>query len=163
MIGNDVIDLSVARLESNIYRKNYLQKILTHQELSELQRRLDPEIHFWLLWSMKESAYKSFNRSSGIRLYNPSSFECYPDENGLEGIVRFGPEIFFCRTAINLDYIETFGCENEKLISEIKSAEGLTINKINDYPYIEFADAKIAIASLSHHGRFTRAVYLPDS
>ena len=76
MIGNDVVDLLKAAQESNWKRNGYLHKIFTTQEQHLIHHAEDADLLVWLIWSMKESAYKIINRSTGIRNYTPLRFSC---------------------------------------------------------------------------------------
>jgi len=66
MLGNDIVDLDLAKTQSNWRRKNYLDKIFTTEEQLLISSAKRPDEMVWLLWSMKESAYKIYNRKSGI-------------------------------------------------------------------------------------------------
>ncbi|MCF6407865.1 4'-phosphopantetheinyl transferase superfamily protein [Chitinophaga filiformis] len=76
MIGNDVIDLHLARQESNWQRKGYLSKIFTAAEQDMICQASMPSDMVWLLWSCKEAAYKIVNRLTNVRTYNPAKFSC---------------------------------------------------------------------------------------
>ena len=76
MIGNDIVDIVQARKESNWQRKGFLQKIFTANEQLLIAQSTTPEITVWLLWSMKEAAYKIYNRQTTIRAFIPTKLEC---------------------------------------------------------------------------------------
>jgi len=88
MIGNDVVDLEKANLDSNWKRKGYLDKICTRSEQQLILQASVPAVMLWLIWSMKEAAYKIMNRKTGIRLYEPLKFIC--DELLTDGIQASG-------------------------------------------------------------------------
>ncbi len=75
MIGNDIIDIAEAS-KINWRRKGFLKKILNEDEQYSILNSDNPGLTLWLLWSMKESAYKIFLRKNFIRIYNPLKFEC---------------------------------------------------------------------------------------
>jgi phosphopantetheinyl transferase (holo-ACP synthase) len=57
MIGNDVVDLVLAR--KKVWRRTgYLQKIFTESEQLLIENSSNPHVLVWKLWSMKEAAYK---------------------------------------------------------------------------------------------------------
>lgn len=76
MIGNDVIDLKLAREKHKWQRPRFLEKLFTEAEREFILDAVDPELRVWLLWSMKESAYKIVARMEGRRFYAPKQFEC---------------------------------------------------------------------------------------
>jgi phosphopantetheinyl transferase (holo-ACP synthase) len=76
MIGNDVIDLVQSRKDSNWRRRGFVSKLFNEHEQLLIVNGPDPEIVVWLLWSMKEAAYKIWNRQTGIRKYIPRGLLC---------------------------------------------------------------------------------------
>ncbi len=58
MIGNDVVDLALAKVESNWQRKGYLDKLFTTKEQNLIFCSENPTIMVWILWSRKEAVYK---------------------------------------------------------------------------------------------------------
>lgn len=77
MIGNDIIDLDQARRESNWRRNGFLNKLFTPHEQLLIQSASDPDVMVWLLWSMKESAYKIAVRETGYRFFAPQKLVCH--------------------------------------------------------------------------------------
>jgi phosphopantetheinyl transferase (holo-ACP synthase) len=75
MIGNDIIDISEA-LKINWERKGFLNKIFCKNEQDLILNSKNPGLMVWLLWSMKESAYKIFQRHELKRVFNPLKFKC---------------------------------------------------------------------------------------
>jgi phosphopantetheinyl transferase (holo-ACP synthase) len=71
MIGNDIVDLALARKESNWQRKGFLDKIFTKKEQLQIVTAQNPETMVWNLWSRKEAVYKIYNRETGIRAFIP--------------------------------------------------------------------------------------------
>ena len=76
MIGNDIVDLALAKKESNWKRNRFLDKIFTETEQLLIFHSENPEIMVWNLWSRKEAAYKIYNRETGIRGYFRSILRC---------------------------------------------------------------------------------------
>ncbi len=162
MIGNDVIDLDLARSESDIFRPGYRSKVLTEAEIWMIDKSSEPEILFWLLWSMKESAYKIFNRETGIRAFNPTKFECEIDVREMSGRVTHLTGIYFTKSCLSSDCIYTIACKSKEFMNEVTDINPLFINRQANLP-IAIVDGKSYIASTSHHGKFSKAVYLPYS
>ena len=76
MIGNDIIDLKKAKVESNWKREGFLSKIFTNDEQDSIHNSVDPFLQVWRLWSMKESVYKVFIQKGGKPALNPSKIDC---------------------------------------------------------------------------------------
>lgn len=76
MIGNDIVDLQYISKSSNWNRPRFLDKIFTHQEQSIIFSSENRRETTWLLWSMKEAAYKVYIKEFGRRFFNPKAFRC---------------------------------------------------------------------------------------
>lgn len=76
MIGNDIIDLSEVITCTNARKQRFLDKICTLAEQEFLNHQQEADNWMWLLWSMKESAWKAHFRNSSIRKFNPKSMQC---------------------------------------------------------------------------------------
>ena len=62
MIGNDIIDLSLAAIQSNWQRAGFLEKQFTKKEREYILNAADSFLQVWLFWSMKEAAYKCYTQ-----------------------------------------------------------------------------------------------------
>ncbi|AWI27279.1 phosphopantetheinyl transferase [Flavobacterium pallidum] len=164
MIGNDLVDLAAAAKESNWRRKGYLQKIFTETEQSYIINSPKPEIVVWILWSMKEAAYKIWNRESGMRSFNPKAFECQICqicENTATGKVYFGSAEYLSETIINTAFLHTT-CRNHDYIKPLFTSIACHGSDIEMRNHIIRDKAGIPIAakqpeafiSKSHHGMF---------
>lgn len=77
MIGNDIVDLNAANLESNWQRPRFLSKLFSKKEQKIIDSAEDATNIVWRLWSMKESAYKAHQRYFDLApKFNPKAFEC---------------------------------------------------------------------------------------
>ena len=76
MIGNDIVDLAFATKESNWKRPRYLDKIFTLEEQKIIDGSFQKGQMVWLLWSMKESAYKLYVQHNQKRFFAPKKFAC---------------------------------------------------------------------------------------
>ena len=74
MIGNDLVDLKVASVESNWKRPRFLDKVFTIEERQLIMNSKNQHQIVWLLWSMKEAAYKINVQQFGKRFYNPKNW-----------------------------------------------------------------------------------------
>lgn len=161
MIGNDIVDLVLARKESNWQRKGFLDKIFTQKEQLLIANANNPEVMVWNLWSRKEAAYKIYNRQTNIRGYFPLQLECFY-ESEISGFVICNGAIYYTKTKIYDESIYTIAVaekENLQQITEINS--NAKIFKENGIPFImeKFTEVKKPV-SISHHGRFWKGITL---
>ena len=106
MIGNDVIDLSLAKKESNWQRKGFLKKLFSNDEQQLILEALNSFEMVWRLWSMKEAAYKIFTQQHSVRFFAPKKFECKL-MLGLKGVVCYKNQKFYTTSIVNQHYIFT--------------------------------------------------------
>lgn len=156
MIGNDIVDLAKAKKESNWQRKGFLDKVFTGNEQELILTSNNPEQIVWNLWSRKEAAYKIYNRQTGERFFNPKSFVCEEDE------VILGTHHYYTQTQITPDFIYTIAVTSKDRFMAIQHLESReAIQKKNGIPnWFDLAEGKFHPASITHHGRFARIVYL---
>ncbi|MDN3585633.1 4'-phosphopantetheinyl transferase superfamily protein [Pedobacter aquatilis] len=148
MLGNDIVDLVLAKTQSNWQRKGYLSKIFTSEEESLILSSKNPDTMVWLLWSMKEAAYKINNRQTGIRNFAPKDLKC----DLLHATVNINNQIYHTKSSINTAYIHTVSAINLERLENIRTS----IYQVPDFPghYKESNPA-----STSHHGRYLALVY----
>lgn len=111
MLGNDIVDLQLASVESNWKRTGYLQKIFSSKEMDDIHSSIDPDKKVWLYWSMKETAYKCINRALQYRFYNPVKLTCAIDEFSdihMQGIVQYQDFKIETYSRVTPEYISTF-------------------------------------------------------
>lgn len=164
MIGNDIVDLHLAKKESNWNRNGFLDKIYTKNEQKLILAAENPDLSVWNLWSRKEAAYKIYNRSTRIRAFNPTKLECLDvsiDENESFGIVQLDDFIYLTKTTVNADFINSiaFVDKRQKYHSEIFEIEAypsfLKEQKIIKNQFgIPCFHHKNELVSISHHGRY---------
>nr|WP_315202851.1 4'-phosphopantetheinyl transferase superfamily protein [uncultured Flavobacterium sp.] len=161
MIGNDIIDLDLARKESNWKRKGFLEKIFSLEEQTMIHDDSNPEAMVWNLWSRKEATYKIYNRYTGIRGYFPWLLQCSYENQNL-GKVVIGDFVFYTQTEITDDYIYSIAVSDIAVFDKIKSLEKIeNIKKSNGIPYIlDVCTNVIQPVSITHHGRFYKAISL---
>ena len=163
MIGNDIVDLALARKESNWKRNRFLDKIFTVKEQLLIADALNPEIMVWNLWSRKEAAYKIYNRETGTRGYFPLQLECFY-ENEILGSVSIKGNRYFTKTIISDEFIYTIAVVNKDNFEAVKKLNlNDSIKKTNGIPFIIDEQTKlIKPVSISHHGRFWEGITLID-
>jgi phosphopantetheinyl transferase (holo-ACP synthase) len=116
VIGNDIVDLALARKESNWKRPGYLNKIFTTKEQLLISSAENPNTMVWNLWSRKEAAYKIYNRATGIRGYFPLNLEC-AYENSTTGSVACKGYTFYTKTVIDAEKIHTIAVTCKKILN----------------------------------------------
>lgn len=181
MIGNDIIDLAAASKESNWKRRGFLEKLFT---LDEQRYILDSDTiskSVWLLWSMKESAYKIWARQNNQRAFAPKKFECKIFKKN-KGVVSFEGSKVFTKSIVNESYISTIAHVNEnfgghiwvgphseiaqKLIQNVAQETGLpkaeiSLKKLQNGAPVCYHNRKILLnsCSISHHGNYGAFAY----
>ncbi len=157
MIGNDIVDLELAKRQSNWKRKGYLDKIFTKNEQLLILNSENSDQMVWNLWSRKEAAYKIYNRISGIRTYNPVQFECL-DLGQSIGTLKFQDVFYYTKTEINSYFLHTISVLNlndfERISYQNRNTE---IIKMNGIPFLKNDSNPV---SISNHGRFEKIVCL---
>ena len=106
MIGNDIIDLSLAKTESNWQRRGFLEKQFTANEQQLILAATNSFDLVWRFWSMKEAAYKVYSQQNEIRFFAPKKFDCLLMSKK-EGLVLFKDQIFYTSSILTQNYIFT--------------------------------------------------------
>lgn len=168
MIGNDVIDLQQSRVESNWQRKGFVEKLFTDAEQRLITQHHDPEIMIWVLWSMKEAAYKIYNRQTKIREYIPKKLVCSINtlnDFQAQGFVICNGNKYYTKTQITPENIHTTAVTNSENLDNIIEVEkkGIVKNE-SGIPYLVISsDTSLKDISISHHGRFERVVTISEN
>ena len=176
MIGNDIIDLSVAKLESNWQRRGFLEKLFTENEQQIILAASNPFVLVWKFWSMKEAAYKIYTQQNEVRFFAPKKFACLLFSEK-EGLVNFKDQIFYTSSIVTRDYIFTLA-SLEKAIKayskfvipqlvdrmikiKLEDVTGFSTKKIrqkktkNKAPLYYYKNILLTKScSISHHGDF---------
>ncbi len=165
MIGNDIVDLALARQESNWKRKGFLNKIFTQNEQLQISTAENAEVMVWNLWSRKEAAYKIYNRQALIRGYFPLQLECFDLETIARitfGKVTIKQQVYYTKTTITSDFINTIAVENVKDFDAIKTLKNRkNIQKIAAIPSLFEKETSVPRPlSISHHGRYERIIII---
>jgi phosphopantetheinyl transferase (holo-ACP synthase) len=114
LIGNDIIDLSLAKIESNWHRRGFLEKLFTENEQKLISAAPNPFVIVWKFWSMKEAAYKVYTQQDKQRFFAPKKFDCLLiSEN--KGLVNFKNQIFYTSTIVTRSYIFTLASVEKEI------------------------------------------------
>lgn len=175
MIGNDIVDLNASRLESNWQRKGWIQKIFSAEEQAVISLSTEPEKMVWLFWTMKEAAYKIYNRNSGKICFAPAALQCTVsniNEAMALGKVLHQGIVYHTHSILETNYIHTIaqpettsGKVNDIFITKMRNRmqipAHLILNKDRfGIPYLlDIYTGNSTDASLSHHGNYTALVY----
>ena len=156
MIGNDIVDLGQAAKESNWQRKGYLDKIFTAEERFLISTAGDPGIMVWLLWTMKESAYKVHSRETKIRTFTPGCIAC---SNLIllseiaTGNVNYEDQTYFTASSIHENYIHTIAAQHKTVLKE-------ACIRISLYAPLNVDYKSTQPDCVSHHGSYLALIYL---
>jgi phosphopantetheinyl transferase (holo-ACP synthase) len=163
MIGNDIIDMELAKQESNWQREGFLNKTMTSSEQNLIAKAINPETMVWFLWSLKEAAYKIYNRQTEIRAYMPLRLECFDiefKEVNQYAKVHCAGRIYLTKTCITPTCIDTVAVIKKSDFDRIVTLDpNVIILKKNGIPFY-YENTVLHPLSKSHHGRFERIVTL---
>ena len=119
-IGNDIVDLKLAKTQSNWQRKGFLEKQFTQIEQDEILKAENPFLKVWLFWSMKEAAYKCYTQQVKARFFAPQKLECSLISKE-EGTVIFEGNIFYTTSFFNGFYVHTIARQTKEEIAILSS------------------------------------------
>ena len=168
MIGNDVIDLDLAATESNWKRRGWLEKIFLPSERQLINNATDQNVMVWILWSMKEAAYKIHHRKTKTRGFIPQQLICsilHAEGKIIYGKVGLGCAVFYTKTNVGKKFVHTIATSDRKIFRNLSicfSGNYIknynTVNIFKDDSGIPFlfnkASGKREILSISHHGKY---------
>lgn len=138
MIGNDIVDLKLAKMQSNWRRKGFLEKVFSLNEQAMIFDAAEPDVIVWALWSMKESAYKAGLRVQKKIKINPKDFDCLM-LNDHKGIVKYGEEVYHTISEIKQDFVHTQACSktfDARLFSKVLKSDQNCWDSNQLYPII---------------------------
>jgi phosphopantetheinyl transferase (holo-ACP synthase) len=189
MLGNDLIDLQKAAIDSNWKRKGYLDKIFSQEEKLQILNSENPSTLVWLFWSMKEATYKIINRETGLRFYNPKAFSCKNNVDGgiNHGEVYYNGKEYYTKSIISSTMIHTISLSQQlsnfigstrlllnavqlvhltntsSYMMDFNSSAKAYILKKNEYGIPELINRNTGVkqlTSISHHGKFLAIAFL---
>ncbi|SHI45014.1 4'-phosphopantetheinyl transferase family protein [Aquimarina spongiae] len=173
MIGNDIVDLHLAKTQSNWLRKGWLEKLFTEDEQYHILNTADSELEVWKLWSKKEAAYKAHQRRFSLApRFNPRWYQCQGETVGINGY------IYHTNTSVSRGAVYSIATTDQQAyftqivnqgvsvkeelknyisqICSVTSNDIILIKKDNGIPYVKIKDQLDDIPfSLTHHGNFS--------
>lgn len=161
MIGNDVVDLALAKKESNWKRKGFLAKLFTAFEQELINNSINKEEMVWILWSIKESTYKAYQRLLYNRGFYPTKIEvkCLEQigKQYFSSIQLFGI-YFYGETLVENHVINTIVVKKNTDFERISTINRSSIGKKNNgLPYCIISKQPV---SISHHGNYESIIRL---
>lgn len=75
MLGNDIIDIQDVLASGQALRPGFKERICLDTEMSPLVDRFSEEYCTWILWAIKESAYKYYIQAGGAPILAPKKFQ----------------------------------------------------------------------------------------
>ncbi|QTD36431.1 4-phosphopantetheinyl transferase family protein [Polaribacter batillariae] len=114
-IGNDIVDLNLAKTKNNWQRKGFLEKQFTKNEQEIILNVNDSFLQVWQFWSMKEAAYKCYTQKVEKRFFAPKKFECNLISKD-EGMVVFEDIKFYTTTVFNEFYLHTISKNHQEKV-----------------------------------------------
>lgn len=175
-IGNDIIDLQLAKVQSNWQRKGFLEKQFTITEQQEILKAKNPFLQVWLFWAIKEAAYKCYTQEYKKRFFAPKKFAC-KNITASEAIVQIEAKKYYVTTILSKHYIYAVASniKGKKVISDVVLADKkvLLSKKIDSkllalfsnnteiqktvlgVPFLYKNNKKLPVAiSKTHHGKY---------
>lgn len=157
LTGNDIVDLHSASIESNWRRPNYLQKVFTEHEQQMIHQAPQPDVMVWLLWSMKEAAYKVYSRKYNVRSYAPTQLQCQlrPSTNRsiTTGMVQIEGLTLHTQSRITANMVHSIAAEDAFILPEIQVRISLRHHPANQNYRRHQPD------SVSHHGMYLALIF----
>ncbi|MCD2258344.1 4'-phosphopantetheinyl transferase family protein [Psychroserpens luteolus] len=112
MIGNDIVDLKYIKETSNWKRPRFLDKVFTTKEQHLILSSENQHQMVWLLWSMKEAAYKCHVQQYGRRFFNPKRLVCELISED-KGQVNIDAIQYYTATIVTKDYVYTIAKQTD--------------------------------------------------
>lgn len=187
MIGNDIIDLRAAAVESRIHRKGFLEKLFLPGEIRMIREAASPLMATWLLWSCKEAVYKIVHRNTRERKFAPQQFSCQVEQEHvpgkMTGTVLHDDHTYYYQSLVTDNYIHTCAATNYSLLGEtlaftdehttgnytgfmqqVLSAKESFYKDEMGIPYIlHREDGRCLPVSVSHHGAYCGIAKLKEA
>ena len=117
MIGNDIIDISLARKHVRSSEKKYWEKVLTKAEIHNLEKQEHPILAFHTYWAAKEASFKLVSKLYPGYPFSPKKIILQPlvalsaEYSGYTNVETIHGS-FSLHLKINSQIIEVFAFEN---------------------------------------------------
>lgn len=182
MIGNDIVDLTIARNSSLSTREyRFHNKIFSKEEIEIINK---DTVSAWAIWAMKEAVYKAHHRRFNLpRYFDPKAIAVHiskVSDNLISAGATYRDHKYWGRGRVTLDYVHftatSFPLEqmfNSKIFSDtsinvktrfkkaVSSKLGLEFHELdivkdqNFIPHLRYEKVNLNLPfSISHHGKF---------
>jgi phosphopantetheinyl transferase (holo-ACP synthase) len=133
LVGNDIIDWALAKTQHQKLRPRCLEKLFHLNAIEIIHNSDNPLQSFWVLWSIKESAYKAWQRAMHTTpIFNPKAFQIITfqqNETCITSRVRLNDFLVNINTEITNNYIYSY-CNSTTISNEIYT------NRRKEYIYL---------------------------
>jgi phosphopantetheine--protein transferase-like protein len=124
MVGNDIVDLSIAHVGVGQRRIRFMEKLFTIEEIDIIKKSNNEDLFIWLMWSIKESVYKIIVRQERKIRYAPKSIICQDiislKNNSYSSTAKYKDQTYSTRSIIKSECIHTIAFGNQILYPEIQ-------------------------------------------
>lgn len=127
MIGNDIVDLTLAASGPHWKTQRFLDKVFSAEEQQLIKDAEDNLRAIWLLWSMKESAYKCHIQCNQFHFFAPTKIACQLSSN-LNGLVSINNTTYYTFTQITKNFIHTisYSSASSEVLSDFGRLEDVS-------------------------------------
>jgi len=183
MVGNDIVDLELARVAHRWKDPRFQKKVFCEQERAIITASSNPFTCIWRFWSMKESAYKIHKRVNPTSTFSPIKYTCIP-QSQTSGLVIKKGKSYVVQTVLGSSMVYSHSCDKnaetitnqyyilpenhekrsfvvETILNEIAEHDKLEINELevrkdnSNIPSIFFNNQRLPVSlSITHHGRY---------
>lgn len=174
MLGNDIVDLTLAKHQTRWHTATFQEKVLHPVETEKFKNNALGFTAFWKIWSIKESVYKAHQREKNhLPKFNPFHFLVEEiSENKSRVCVEGLQYEVLSYISSNLIYSFTKGenvhsfqnfeiaAKNSSFIPDLKRSDvNLKLSKNqNGIPFLNQQNKSVPI-SLTHHGKYFACLY----
>jgi phosphopantetheinyl transferase (holo-ACP synthase) len=104
MLGNDIVDLTDPEAASGAQHPRFDQRVFANRELASLAASPEPTRVRWMLWAVKESAFKGLRASRPETVLSPVQFVVDLGSR-LQGTVSYRGEQYCATVEMNRDCV----------------------------------------------------------
>lgn len=149
-----MVDLELAERQSDWRRNGFLEKVFSKDEQEIITTSPNPNLVVWLLWSMKEAAYKANQRELNLpRRLSWLAQECRISDltsTRAFGTVNISGEIYHTFSEITSEYIHTsaersptLGVKNAIFKTSSSEVKQRILEQVADHFQIERNELKL--------------------
>jgi phosphopantetheinyl transferase (holo-ACP synthase) len=154
-VGNDIVAYKHARCIGKWQNENFVNKVLTLLEQTQLQVQTNKDAYLWMLWTLKEAAYKlscflgnrnkfhaiQFEVRHGTIIQDQDIVTLHLPINNLSTIpihqlcstIKFGNNFFYGKTIITHDCIHSLVFDGEDMSNCLWGIDTHNNYNKNDY------------------------------